>query len=66
MQEPITCITCDGCGLTVDETFGTAKKVRQQLKQYGWVNYGVLDYCQYCSDSVRAKERKSMFNDETL
>lgn len=56
--------TCDGCGET--ETDGTpnisAADVRKHIRtQYGWKNFGSLDYCRECVADGKAARRDTGF-----
>lgn len=55
--------TCDGCGNTEasGDSNATAKEVRQEIRKFGWRNYGRLDYCKDCVESGLAKERAEGF-----
>lgn len=55
--------TCDGCGETDSsgDPNESAKDVRARIKEYGWRNYGRLDYCKSCVDCGLAAERAEGF-----
>lgn len=56
-------ITCDGCGETScgEGSNETANEKRQEMKQYGWVSFGRLDYCRQCVQVGHAKRRATGF-----
>jgi len=57
--------TCDGCGETEQsgDPNESARDVRARIKeQYGWRNFGRLDYCPECVKRGLAAQRAEGFD----
>lgn len=53
-----TLVLCDNCGQqnSGDDRSMSATQIRAGRKKYGWTQRGKLDYCDRCSEAMRANK----------
>lgn len=68
MIESYLQITCDGCGVVEPDSvpYTTYKVFRQEMRKYGWRNYGKLDYCSICVANSKATDHYSIFEKDCI